>query len=403
MKQPQARRAPFLRTGLLTLILVASFFASREASAFPWMVKHGYTNCAQCHADPSGGGLLTEYGRGQNEIIVRMVYKERAEDWEPGKRKDFLFGALGVPENLLMGFSWRSVGLGSQFESGTSTGGFIQMQLDLRSQLTLGKFRTYGSIGFAMFGGRFAQITSRDIGNVVSREHWLGYDLNDAFVIRAGRMALPYGVRTLEHTLYSKAYIRTDLNTGQQHGLSVVYNGDPFRGELMAIAGNFQVRPDRFRERGYSGYLEWTAAPVLAFGVSSLVTNSELDLSANTQRLRQAHGLTARMGLTPKLAVLAEASVILDTLDGGDTEAGTTGFLLVDYEFLQGLHGQVIGEWINSGGDGRGASTGSWLSITWFFYSHMDLRLDLNSRFIAKTNGTQTRIDSGLLHFHFYL
>jgi hypothetical protein len=44
---------------LLGLLIL---FASGRAEAYPWMIKHGYTNCGGCHADPSGGELLTFYG-----------------------------------------------------------------------------------------------------------------------------------------------------------------------------------------------------------------------------------------------------------------------------------------------------------------------------------------------------
>ncbi len=65
----------------------------RAALAYPFLIEHGYTNCAQCHIDPSGGGALTEYGRGQSEILLRTPWEARADDWEPGKVKDFAFGA----------------------------------------------------------------------------------------------------------------------------------------------------------------------------------------------------------------------------------------------------------------------------------------------------------------------
>jgi hypothetical protein len=34
-----------------------------DARAHPWMIGEGEPACASCHADPSGAGLLTAYGR----------------------------------------------------------------------------------------------------------------------------------------------------------------------------------------------------------------------------------------------------------------------------------------------------------------------------------------------------
>ena len=54
---------------LLPLAALGLALAPGRAEAFPWMIHHGYTNCAQCHVDPSGGGVLTDYGRAQGEIL----------------------------------------------------------------------------------------------------------------------------------------------------------------------------------------------------------------------------------------------------------------------------------------------------------------------------------------------
>jgi hypothetical protein len=61
---------------ILTLVIVALFVAllPSRAHAYPWMIKHGYSGCPVCHADPSGGELLTAYGRAQSELLLRMHY-----------------------------------------------------------------------------------------------------------------------------------------------------------------------------------------------------------------------------------------------------------------------------------------------------------------------------------------
>ena len=67
------------RSLLVAAALVAAAIPGR-AQAFPWMIHHGYTNCAQCHVDPSGGGALTAYGRPQGEILLRTHEKEMTEE-----------------------------------------------------------------------------------------------------------------------------------------------------------------------------------------------------------------------------------------------------------------------------------------------------------------------------------
>ena len=48
--------------------------ASGTAQAYPFMIRHGYTQCATCHTDPSGGTLLNEYGRAQSELLLSSIY-----------------------------------------------------------------------------------------------------------------------------------------------------------------------------------------------------------------------------------------------------------------------------------------------------------------------------------------
>ncbi|HXS18780.1 MAG TPA: hypothetical protein VN764_16390, partial [Polyangiaceae bacterium] len=64
------------------------------------MIRHGYGGCPTCHVDPSGGELLTLYGRMQGDQLLSMQYGA-----EPKEEPDvgFLWGAVDTPENLSLG------------------------------------------------------------------------------------------------------------------------------------------------------------------------------------------------------------------------------------------------------------------------------------------------------------
>ena len=83
--------------------------ASSTAFAYPWMIQHQYTTCSQCHVDPSGGSAMTAYGRAQTETLLRSTYGKPVE--EPGKVKDFLFGAIPLPEEVIAQFDYRSLAI----------------------------------------------------------------------------------------------------------------------------------------------------------------------------------------------------------------------------------------------------------------------------------------------------
>ncbi|HEY6727581.1 MAG TPA: hypothetical protein VI197_26275 [Polyangiaceae bacterium] len=395
----------------LTLATLAIVCWAQPAHAYTWMIRHGYAACSSCHADPSGGELLSSYGRLEGDVLLRMQYGEPAEgDEEPDT--GFLWGAVDTPDNLLLSGSFRNLNI---YEPGADDPLTIIpiMMGDLYGQVRADFVRAAASAGISKVKvgsphARAAQVThgQGEQYNMVSRTHWLGFDLgaDDNYLLRLGRMNLPFGVRVPEHTLWAREATRTDRESDQQHGAALAYTGETFRGEIMGIAGNFQVSPDKLRERGYSLFFEYLPSPELAIGASSLATFADEDrITLREDVWRQAHGLIGRAKLFDSLAVYGEADLLLTT----DTTTGYTGFVQFDYELVQGLHFMVTGEVLDQGlageetdtnqqTEGRGKPRfGAWGSIDWFFYRQFELRLDAIKR---QSAGTQL-----LAQLHFYL
>jgi hypothetical protein len=168
---------------------------------------------------------------------------------------------------------------------------------------------------------------------------------------------------------------------------------------VMAIAGNYQVSPDAYRERGYSGYAEY--APVLnaAVGVSSLVTHAARDLYLLLPNTRQAHGAFARWAPITPLVLLAEADL---TRQSALSATGYATMLQADVEPVQGVHLIATGENMHSGARGSGTSWSGWLGAGWFFAPHADARFDFVHQSLAfgTVNVPATAL---MLQFHVYL
>lgn len=395
-------RAPH-RGGGLGLHWVASLWVAalvllggRSAEAYPWMIQHDYTGCSTCHTDPSGSGLLTLYGRAQGDLLLRTRYGEPAEAPDPSF--GFLFGTVDLPEWIIGGGYFRGLGLGVQPEGASMSSEFILMQADLQAEIQVGGFRANASIGAVSSEGSAATVS----GHVVSREHWLGYSLaDDTVLVRAGRLNLPFGIRSIEHTLFVRRSTRTDLNDTQQHGLAVAYSGQSLRGELMGIAGNYQMRPDEYRERGYSGYLEYPVVSWAAIGVSSLITHAERDVFLRVANTRQAHGVFSRIAAGGPLVLLLEANYIVQAPDGAPTMNGYATLTQADVEVIQGLHAIATGELADSGSPTQGFSWGLWGGLAWFFMPHGDIRFDAMRRNmeVGSTSFATTAL-MGQLHFY---
>ncbi|QQR91135.1 MAG: hypothetical protein IPJ88_05220 [Myxococcales bacterium] len=369
--------------GLFVGLLLSLTSFSGKAQAYYWMVRHGYTNCANCHADPSGGSLLTAYGRAQGELLLKTHYSDKdAED--PGPGGELLFGLVDFPSSVLVGAEFRGLAYSVFPKKGSTKSDAFLMQSDALAQIRLGRFRANASIGFAQSGASGAAITSNGGSNLVSRAHWLGLDLGseNQFLLRAGRFNLPFGIRSIEHTTFVRSITRTDINAAQNHGVALSYNDEHWRTELMALLGNFQTRPDKFRERGYAGYLEYAWTPTLATGLTSLTAYSALDARYQTSLLRQAHGLFVRYAPWQPLVLSVESDLLIDAIGDNQstgskstTQLGIANLVQADYELIQGLHFIGIGE-LYAPSSGAGLSYSAWGGIDWFFYSHLDLRVD---------------------------
>ncbi len=384
-----------------TLLLV--MLTPRSANAYPWMIRHGYTGCAQCHADPSGGGLLTAYGRALGETTMRTAYGSPVED---PKKGEFLFGALKIPDSLLVQgalryFYYRV----SQAGSAAKSDHFL-MQADLASQATFGRFRVNGSIGYVEKGAVGAAIS--DTKNpaqdpkLLSRVHWVGYDLDEdkTWLLRAGRMNLPFGIRQIEHTLMARCYrecgaifggtgSRTDTNDAQQHGVSLSFAGESTRLEVMLIAGNYQVYPDRFRDRGYAGFFEYSPMQRMAVGVSSLAVHVAEDPIIHTAMYRHAHGVFGRWSPVTPLVLLTEVDLLADSQQksaslGAVNAVGVASYLQADLELIQGLHLMGTSEFYDKPASAVAATPppkigpvyAGWATLSWFFLPHVDARVD---------------------------
>src|SRR4026209_2434768 len=98
-------RSPRVYRQLLTVFAVVAALWPSTAEAYPWLIRHDYSQCVPCHVDPSGSGPLSPYGRVLGEELLRTPYGARGED--PGPAAEFLWGAVPLPDQLLLGGDLR--------------------------------------------------------------------------------------------------------------------------------------------------------------------------------------------------------------------------------------------------------------------------------------------------------
>jgi len=449
----------WVRVAVVTgCVLACLLGASRPAYAFPWMIREGYTGCNTCHADPSGAGILTQYGRGMEEVVLRMPYKK---DADPGKVGNFLFGAVNLPDQLLLQTDLRNLVLAviPQGGSAVQASDYV-MQVDQSAQLKIGRFRVNGSIGYSppaggysgtsIYGGALsASLTSQPSswGSIVARQYWLGFDLgkDEEFLLRVGRMNVPFGIRTVEHPFLVRSVTRTDTNASQEHGVTLAYSGEKLRGEVMAILGNYAIHGsgapgcgfscwDAPHERGGSAFAEYLPSNHVAIGASALITyadlaRTDLDPSLNASPIwRHAYGIHARVSPVKPVVVLAEVDALLNSqpfapnasgVSTGENHFGMVGLLQADVQVYQGIHilaaGELFDGHIHENGSECGLTAGScglydtttataWIGAWWFFAPHLDARIDAVYVSGDAPGATSTRPGTSLtIQLHGYL
>lgn len=185
--------------------VLAWFGGHGAAGAYPqFQLATGNTRCNLCHVSPSGGGLITSYGRDEAEGTISST---------AGNSKVF-HGLWEPPSWLMLGGDYRGVGMFRQAEGRSYFLGF-PMQLDLYTRLVFGKISVNATVGMT---GAAREPRRSPLGRVASREHYVMWQPEETgLYARAGRFMVPYGLRLQDHT----AYIRRFLG---QHTLEETYN-----------------------------------------------------------------------------------------------------------------------------------------------------------------------------------
>jgi len=173
----------------LVFLLAATAVAS-TGWAEPTFLAKQYTRCTACHYSPTGGGLLTPYGRllSHRELSTTggspTAPASDAED-DPRGEQAFLYGALGnALGNVHLGLEMRPAHLQIGFPGGHQDMNFL-MNLDLVGALQTDRWTVYGSIG------------REPSGSAVRNGRTLSVS---GFAPDASCLRTAYGLRTIQRT-----------------------------------------------------------------------------------------------------------------------------------------------------------------------------------------------------------
>ena len=245
---------------LLAATIVAAPLAS-TAAAEPMFLAKQHARCTACHYSPTGGGLLTPYGRllSHRELSTTSgaaTAPAAGTEDDPHGEQAFLYGALGDALGPVhLGLETRPSYLRVGFPGGHQDMNLL-MNLDFIGAVQKNGWTAYGTVGREPPNSAARDGRTLPEAAFISYEHWISYQTSRGFRIRGGRFLPAYGVRFADHTTYSRIELDLDRND-QVYGLEVSDTIGPSLVQVMVSPGKAEAILHDRGHRGLSAAGRW--------------------------------------------------------------------------------------------------------------------------------------------------
>lgn len=296
----------------MRLFLVTVFWLvfGVKALAYPDFIGYGYRSCLICHESGSGGGALTDYGRGvfASEIAANPI-ERWINDEEAAQVSNFL-GPVEFPFWLRIGFKYRALTVERSPGSEQSRMYHYNMQNDLNLNFfaneahTIGLITTVGYVENPL--SLYPNKTMKDDSYLFYREYFIKANVAKEFWIYAGMMDKVFGIKTVNHTSVNRAPLSLGQNDQVHAGLVqwARKDEDLF---FQYWAGNLHL-PKADRRSGGSFMLDKKWGSMHAAGFSLLTESKE----GTKQNIFSLHN---KMGFRDGNSLLMEGGYRVETTE----------------------------------------------------------------------------------------
>ncbi len=277
------QRSKSVLLGFITLIFLLGLRPS-TLFGYPFLVSEGYTTCATCHYNPSGGGSLTPYGKFiAQELLGTFNDSESALPWLVKPEAD---------QQIIASVLLR--GAQTYYDTPQVTRSkFRKMQADL-------ELGWAGAEGWQVLGAIGPKLDaagegSKEASEAFVRRYWVG-KVTGTYAVRVGQFFPEYGIAFPNHNIPTRKGLYFNHNQ-EPHIIQATHFGDQFDISVAALQGAKEtLLADK---KGYSTTVAYRDG-TLRLGIS------RLDMKKDSQR-SQAMGGFAQIGYAKKGYTLIDA------------------------------------------------------------------------------------------------
>jgi hypothetical protein len=366
---------------ILTTVIGFGFFS--RADALPDFVRFGYPNCSSCHVSPSGGSILTDYGR--------SFAAERLSSFTSSNEENFGHGAISAkPDWLLIGGNFRNIQ--SFIETPDKRRGrWINMQRDV--DLCLKNTDSY----LCSTGGILSHSSTNPSGksSYGLRKVFVRHDFNEYLTGRIGRFYPRFGLMIPNHT----SPIRTGVGfeaMGETDQAELTYTDEMFE---VGIGYEFN---DRLRINHSDRIKDQQPALSINFAIAA---SESTRVGVSTRRVHaaselQAAGVFTSLALGEDIYLMSEIDRIKEGISPALRKFKTTSHHKLGVEYMRGLvqYLQFESETISSS-RGRTLTRSYGLGFQYFPRPHFEFDL-FGGQLLSDQHGKAVNIAHLLVHYY---
>lgn len=327
-----------------------------RVAAFPGSVRWGYANCATCHYNVAGGGILTPYGR--------QLSRELLSTWGNEQTAPFAFGRVATPEWLAIGGDFCGYVASGAKESSSS---LHVMQAELEAAVIRGRLLFVGTAGLKPSDQSI-------VHGWTSSRHFAQLSLTPALSVRAGRFLPNYGIWNGDVSVATRAGLGWDEMHGSDN-LELNLVQERYNLGATLILGQ-RDREGRERASGVAFTSGLFFADKRKVGFSLMATRSDVVD-------RQAFGLHGVIGIGRHAYLLSETDLLRLHPRDAPAEArwDLYGNWCLAYETIKGLYVLLLDELARRDLAGEDRPSHSYgIALRWFPTSHFEIQLRLRKQ-----------------------